>query len=112
MNVAEKIQKLYSGTQTPMMAIQKAYMRKTSKMSRSFSHCYMEFTDARECTHEIYQKRGYNPALEFINMLTGYDLITLEDRTNLTTFITMFEEEKIHKKQQKKLDQKIRKNLK
>ena len=101
MNVAEKIGKLYSETQTPMMAMQKVLMTK-----------YMDFSDARECVHVVYEKRGYNPTLEFINMLTGYDLITLEDRTNLTTFISMFEEEKIHKKKQKKLAQKIRKNLK
>ena len=73
---------------------------------------YMDFIDARECVHIVYERRGYNPTFNFINMLTGYDLITLEDRTNLTTFITMFEEEKIYKKQQKKLAQKIRKNLK
>ena len=52
------------------------------------------------CLRDI-SKRGYEPTLEFINMLTGYDLINLDDRTNLTTFITMFEEEKIYKKKQK-----------
>jgi len=101
MNVAEKIKKLYSESQTPMMAMQKAYMEKR-----------MDFKDARECAHVIYEKLGYNPTLEFINMLTGYDLITLEDRTNLTTFITMFEEERLFKNKQKRMAQKIRKNLK
>jgi len=100
MNVAEKIKKLYSESQTPMMAIQKALEKR------------MDFKDARECAHVVYEKRGYNPTLEFINMLTGYDLITLEDRTNLTTFITMFEEEKLLKNKQKRMAQKIRKNLK
>jgi len=91
---------LYDG-QTPMMAMQKAYMTK-----------YMDYSDARECTHVVYEKRGYNPTLEFIEMLTGFDVINLSDRTNLTAYITTIEEAKIHKKQQKRLAQKIRKNLK
>ena len=81
-----------------------------SAMTKVLMNNYMEFTDARECAYEIYQKRGYEPTLEFINMLTGYDLIHLDDRTNLTTFITMIEEEKIFKKQQKNKMKKYKKS--
>jgi len=91
---------LYDG-QTPMMAMQKTFMEKR-----------MDYSDARECVHVVYEKRGYNPTLEFIEMLTGFDVINLSDRTNLTAYITTIEEAKIHKKQQKRLAQKIRKNLK
>jgi hypothetical protein len=93
-----------NGAPTPTMAaINAVYNMRTNT--------YMEFNDARECVHVVYEKRGYNPALDFINMLTGHELISLEDRTNLTTLITTFEEEKINKKREKKLAQKIRKNM-
>ena len=81
-----------------------------SAMTKVLMENYMDFSDARECVHVVYEKRGYNPALEFINMLTGYELINLNDRTNLTTFITMFEEEKIQKRKQKNLMKKYKKS--
>lgn len=101
MDVRKILDSLYKETQTPMMAMQKVYMNN-----------YMDFSDARECVHVVYQKRGYNPALDFINMLLGYDLISLNDRIKLSDFILVFENNHIEKRKQKKLAQKIRKNIK
>ena len=89
---------------TPMMAaVNAVYNMRTNT--------YMEFNDARECVHVVYEKRGYKPACDFINMLNGYELISLDDRTKLSEFILTFENVRIEKKRQKKLAQKIRKNM-
>lgn len=73
---------------------------------------YMEFKDARECVHVIYENRGYMSACDFINMVNNFELIDLGDRIKLKEYINVFEELKIKQKREKKLAQKIRKNLK
>jgi hypothetical protein len=88
-------------TITPTLAMMKATMITN-----------MEFNDARECVHVMYERRGYIPACEFIDMLSGYDLINLDDRTNLKEFLNTFEAIATRAKREKKLAQKIRKNLK
>ena len=89
------------------MSTTKFYEVQTTRNTMTLA--FMEFKDARECAHVIYNKLGYANSIEFIAMLSGYDLVTLEDRTNLTTFITMLEEDKIYQKQQRKLHNKIMK---
>jgi hypothetical protein len=95
------MEKLYGIGSDPISAMNKVLMEN-----------YMDFSNARECVHEIYEKRGYHPACDFINMLSGYELINLDDRTKLSEFILVFENNRIEKNKQKKLAQKVRKNLK
>lgn len=73
---------------------------------------YMDFNDARECTHIIYENRGYPSACDFINMMNNFELINLDDRIKLKEYINVFEKLKIKQKREKKLAQKIRKKLK
>ena len=85
------------------------YVTPTLAMIGKIMSKQMNFLDARECVDEIYMKRGYVPACDFIDMLSGYDLITLDDRTTLKEYIRVIEEAKIEAKRQKKLANKYRK---
>ena len=67
----------------------------------------LSFNDYRECLYEIYEKRGYKLAQQFIKMLWEFSLIDFGIRSNLNTFISELEIAKDVERKQKKLHNKI-----
>lgn len=63
----------------------------------------LHYTDSRECVFEIYEKRGYESACDFISMLSDIGAININDRMLLNNFLNqLFDSEMENKKRVKR----------
>ena len=52
---------------------------------------FLEFNDARECLHRVYEERGYESARGFITFLDKLQVIDLARHKSLNEFLTALE---------------------
>ncbi len=68
---------------------------------------FLEFNDARECLHRVYEERGYESARGFITFLDKLQVIDIAQHQSLNEFLTTLELNKPSRAERRKNRKKI-----